>query len=142
MFDTLYTQIGAIVMVAVLAFAMLKGEEPERAFAGVYLVAWLASMLVQHESNLFDWQPVIAMLDIVILLFLAGLSWKSKRSWPAWAMGFQLLALMGLILPWVDVRPPMWSYIAVVNIATIGILGSLAVGTFWVWQERRAAGLE
>ena len=36
MFDTLYTQIGAIIMVVVLAFAMLKGEEPERAFAGVY----------------------------------------------------------------------------------------------------------
>ena len=49
---------------------------------------------------------------------------------------------MGLVLPWVDVRPPMWSYIAVVNISVFGVLGSLAVGTFWVWQERRAAGLE
>lgn len=142
MFDTLYTQIGAIVMVAVLAFAMLKGEEPERAFAGVYLVAWLATMLIQHESDLFHWQPLVALLDVVILIFLIGLSWKSKRAWPAWAIGFQLLALMGLVLPWVDVRPPMWSYIAVVNISVFGVLGSLAVGTFWVWQERRAAGLE
>ncbi|MFN3814737.1 hypothetical protein [Brevundimonas sp.] len=142
MFDTLYTQIGAVFMIAALAFAMIKGEEPERAFSGVYLVAWLASMLVQNESDLFRWQPVIALLDVVVLLSLIGLSWKSTRSWPVWAMGFQLLVLMGLVIPLMDVRPPAWSYIAVVNLGAYGVIGSLAVGTFWAWQERRAAGLE
>lgn len=142
MFDTLYTQIGAVYMLAVLAFAMLKGEEPERAFAGVYLVAWLASMLVQNESDLFHWQPLIALLDVVILVVLIGLSWKSTRSWPVWAIGFQLLVLMGLLIPWFDLRMPAWSYFAVVNLGTFGIMACLAVGTFWAWQERKAAGLE
>lgn len=142
MFDTLYTQIGAIIVVAVLGFAFWKGEEPERIGAGVYLVAWLASMLVQSDSGLYAWQPAIFALDCVILAVLVGLSWKSGRSWPVWASGFQLLVLMGLIVPWLDLRPPAWSYIAVVNLGTYGVLACMAVGTFWVWQERRAAGLE
>ena len=36
----------------------------------------------------------------------------------------------------------MSAFIAVVNLASLGILLSIAVGTFWAWQERRAAGLE
>ena len=28
------------------------------------------------------------------------------------------------------------------NTAIIGVLVAIAVGTFWAWQERRAAGLE
>jgi len=142
MLDTLYSQIGAVIMVAVLAFAMVKGEEPERAFSGVYLVAWLATMLIQSESDLFHWQPMIALLDVVVLVFLIGLSWRSTRTWPVWAIGFQLLLLMGLLIPWFDMRVPAWSYFAVGNIGTFGVLICLAVGTFWAWQERRAAGLE
>ena len=69
-------------------------------------------------------------------------SLNAGSAWPAWALAFQLLGLAGLVMPWFDVRPPAWSYIAVVNIGAYGILGSLAVGTFWAWQERRAAGLE
>jgi hypothetical protein len=30
----------------------------------------------------------------------------------------------------------------VINLASTGILSAIAVGTFWAWQERRAAGLE
>jgi hypothetical protein len=28
------------------------------------------------------------------------------------------------------------------NMANYGLLVAMAVGTFWAWQERRAAGLE
>ena len=142
MFDTLYSQIGAIVVVAVLGFTFMKGEEPERIAGGVYLVAWLATLLIQSNTNLYTWQPAVFALDCIVLAVLVGLSWKSGRTWPIWASGFQLLVLMGLIIPWLDVRPPAWSYFAVANLGTYGVLTCLAVGTFWTWQERRAAGLE
>ncbi|MGQ2991500.1 hypothetical protein [Brevundimonas sp.] len=41
-----------------------------------------------------------------------------------------------------DLRPSMLNYISVINLAGYGVLVALAVGTFWAWQERRAAGLE
>ena len=34
MFDTLYSQIGSAIAVAVVAFAFLRGDEPERVGAG------------------------------------------------------------------------------------------------------------
>ncbi|MFT4953906.1 MAG: hypothetical protein ACI8U3_000268 [Brevundimonas sp.] len=142
MFETLYTQIGAVLVVAVLGFALWKGEEPERGFAGLYLVAWLATMLVQNRTDLFHLQYGMLAIDLVFLVFLIGLTWKTDRTWPSWALAFQLLILAGILIPWFDPRLPAWSHLAVLNLATLGLLGSLAVGTFWVWQERRAAGLE
>ena len=54
MFDTLYSQIGAAFIVLVLGFAFLKGEETERIAAGAYGLGWLASMLVQNDSDLYS----------------------------------------------------------------------------------------
>jgi ABC-type transport system involved in cytochrome c biogenesis permease subunit len=49
---------------------------------------------------------------------------------------------MSHILTLVDIRPPVSAFYAVINLASIGILLSIAIGTFWAWQERQAAGLE
>ena len=99
-------------------------------------------MLLQHRSDLYHLQYGIVAIDFVVLVFLIGLTWKTDRVWPSWALAFQLLVAVGLLIPWFDLRLPTWSHIAVANIGALGVLGSLAVGTFWVWQERRAAGLE
>jgi hypothetical protein len=142
MFDTLYSQIGAIFMVAVLLFAFLKGDEPERISAGGYAVAWLASMLVQDDSDLYGVQWGLFAVDLVVLLMFGGLVWKFRRSWLIWASAFQLLAVSSHIMVMFDLRPSMDAFITVLNIATYCLLISMAVGTFWAWQERRAAGLE
>ncbi len=52
MFDTLYSQIGAAISVAVVAFAFLKGDEPERVGAGAYALGLLASLLLQVDAGL------------------------------------------------------------------------------------------
>jgi hypothetical protein len=36
----------------------------------------------------------------------------------------------------------MLAFYTVLNLAGYGILAAIAVGTFWAWQDRRAAGLE
>jgi hypothetical protein len=35
--------------------------------------------------------------------------------------------------------PPGLSFYAIQNLASLGILVAITAGTFWVWQERRAA---
>lgn len=142
MFDTLYAQIGAIVMIAVGVFAFVKGDEPERVGAGAYLFAWFASLLVQGDGRLYDVQWGMFAIDIVMLLVFGGLVWKSRRSWPVWACALQLLAVMSHIMIMVDLRTPVASFYTVLNVASYGIVLSIAIGTFWAWQERRAAGLE
>ena len=142
MFDTLPAQIGAVVIVLVLGFAFLKGEDAERIAAGAYGLGWLASLLVQMDSNLYGAQWSMMAIDIVMLLVLGGLVWKSHRTWPTWACASQLLVVTAHVLMTLDLRPPISSYYTVINLAGYGVLIAMAVGTFWVWQERRAAGLE
>ena len=142
MFDTLPSQIGAAFAVAVVAFAFLKGDEPERMGAGAYVLALFASQLIQDSGKLHGTNWGLMAIDLVMLAVYAGLAWKSHRSWPVWVCALQSLILMSHVLTLVDVRPPAAAFFAVINLASYGVLLALAVGTFWAWQERRAAGLE
>lgn len=142
MFDTLASQIGAVFVVGICLFAFLKGNEPERIAAGAFVLGWFASMLTQDDGDLHTVQWLVLAIDTGMLLLLIGLVWKSRSSWPAWGAACQLLVVMSHFISMSDLRPSMGNYIAVINIAGYGVLISLAVGTFWAWQERRAAGLE
>ncbi len=142
MFDTLASQIGAIFVVAVCVFAFLKGNEPERIVAGAYVLGWFASLLMQNDSDLFNTQWGLVAIDVAMLLLLAAMVWKSRVTWPVWAAACQLLVVMSHFVSMSDLRPAMINYIAVINLAGYGVLVALAVGTFWAWQERHAAGLE
>lgn len=142
MFDTLPTQIGAGFTVLVVAFAFLKGDEPERIAAGAYVLAWFATLLVQGDGSVGGTQWGMMGIDIIMLGVYIGLAWKSRRAWPVWAAALQSLVVMSHILSLVDIRPPISAFYAVINLASTGILLVIAIGTFWAWQERRAAGLE
>lgn len=142
MIDTLAGQIGAAFMVSACGFAMLKGDEPERLGAGAFMIAWLASLLIQNDSNLYAIPLGLFAIDVVTLMVFIGLAWKSRRAWPIWASGLQLLSVSSHILGMIEVRASLASFYAVMNLAGYGILITLAVGTFWAWQERRAAGIE
>jgi len=76
-----------------------------------------------------------------MLVVLAALVWKSRRVWPVWAAACQLLVVTSHVLSIFDVRPSVSAFLTVVNLAGYGVLVALAVGTFWAWPERRAAGL-
>ncbi len=142
MFDTLYSQIGAVVAVIVVAFAFLKGDEPEKIGGATYVLAWFASMLVQDDTRLYGVQWGMFAIDTVVLTVYGALAWKSRRAWPVWACALQLLAVMSHIMSFIDLRPPAASFYTVINLSQYGVLLALAVGVFWAWQERRAAGLE
>lgn len=140
MFDTLYAQIGAAIGVVVVAFAFLKGDEPERVGAGAYALGSLAAVLVQNDGQLYGPQWGMMAIDTVMLPVYAGLAWKSGRSWPVWASALQALVVMTHVSTMVDVRPPAAAFYAVTNLASYGILAAIALGTFQAWRDRRVAG--
>lgn len=142
MFDTLYAQIGTAISLVVVAFAFLKGDEPERVGAGAFALALLASLLLQDDSQLSGPQWGLMGVDTVMLGVYAALAWKSRRSWPVWAGALQALIVMSHLLTVVDLRPPLAAFYAVMNLANYGILLAIAAGTFHSWRERRAEGLE
>ena len=129
-------------MVAVATFAFLKGDDPERIGAGAYLLAWFASLLTQGDGKLYDVQWGMFAIDVAVLAVFGGIAWKSHRAWPIWATALQLLVVMSHVMIMIDLRTPIASFYAVLNLAGYAILICIAIGTFWAWQERRAAGLE
>ena len=129
-------------MVAISTFAFLKGDEPERMGAAAYLLAWFASLLAQSDGRLYDVPLALFAIDVVVLMVFGALAWKSQRAWPIWATALQLLVVMSHVMILIDLRPPIASFYMVMNLVGYGVLLCLAVGTFWAWQERRAAGLE
>lgn len=142
MFDTLYSQIGVAVGVVVVAFAFLKGDEPERVGAGAYALGSLAALLVQKDSQLYGPQWGLMVVEAVVLAAYVGVAWKSRRSWPIWAGALQSVVVMSHVLTTTDVRPPIAAYYAVINLASYGILLVLALGVVQAWRDRRAYGLE
>lgn len=141
MFDTIYSQIGAAVGVVVVAFAFLKGDEPERVGAGAYALGSLAALLLQDDSQLYGPQWGLMIVETVLLAAYVALAWKSRRSWPVWASGLQSLVVMSHLLTTTDVRPPIAAFYAVINLASYGILLVLALGVLQAWRDRRTLGL-
>lgn len=142
MFDTPQAQIGAALSVAVIAFALLKGDEPERTGSVAYGLAWFASLLIQGDGVGGGVSWGLAAVDLILLGVFSGLAWKSRRAWPAWASGLQSLVVMSHLLTFIDARPPLMAFYVVVNLASYGILVTLAVGAWLAWRDRRAAGVE
>lgn len=139
MFETLYAQIGAVFVVCICLFAFLKGDEPERIGAGAYIVGWLGSLVTQEALHMDSPQYGILTFDVAMLAVLCGLAWKSRRSWPVWAAALQLVAVMSNTLVMIDPRAPLASLFTILNLTGYGVLICIAVGTFWAWQERKAA---
>lgn len=142
MFETLSSQIGAALVLLTCGFAFWKGDEPERIVAGAYILGWFASLLVQSELDFVSATYGIAVIDLTMLVLLGAMTWKSRKVWPIWGCACQLLIVMSHLLVFVDQRPSATSFIAIINLAGYGVMLALAVGTFWAWQERRAAGVE
>lgn len=142
MFDTPYTQIATAIGVVVVAFAFLKGDEPERVGGGAYAIGALATLLVQDDSRLYGAQWPLILVETAMLIAYVALAWKSRRSWPIWAAALQSVVVMCHILPAVDLRPPLAAFYAVINLASYGILLVLALGVLQAWRDQRALGLE
>lgn len=139
MFETIYSQVFAAVAVLVVVFAFFKGDEPERIGAASYALVILATLMIRDGTSLSLPRWGVMGMDTVLLAVLVGLGWHTRRAWLVWASAFQALIVTGHILIAANLRPPSDAFATVNNLANYGLLIAMAVGTFWAWQERRAA---
>lgn len=141
MFDSIHVQIGMALAILVVGFMFIKGDEPERFAGGLYLLISLAGVLI--SDNYYEDGPLwgrMALDGLQLLVFL-GLVLHSRRGWLIWASAFQALIFTGHVLIATNLRPPLGAFAAMNNVANYAVLIAMAVGTFWAWQERRAAAL-
>lgn len=139
--DSLFSQIQAIVWLGVCAFALFKGDRPERIAGGALVIAWLATLTVHRINASNDYADIawaVMAVEGVVLLVLVGLAWKSEHAWPVWACGFQAITVMVQIITLIDFRIGIIAYLSAQAVGTYGVLACLAIGTFWAWQIREA----
>lgn len=127
----------SVVLVTVSAFALFKGEEPERMGAGALLIAWLASANV-YRLGLNLAPAALFAIDLALLAALCVIAFRTGRQWPIWAVAFHLLSMLSHAVVILNVTGAGRGYVQALSIASLGVIGALAVGTFWVWQEREA----
>ncbi|MBF0663926.1 MAG: hypothetical protein IR159_00020 [Brevundimonas sp.] len=141
MFETIYSQIVLAVAIVVVTFAFLKGDETERVGAAAYALVVLATAMIKDGTSLGVPRWGVMGIEIVLLAVFIGLAWHSRRTWPVWAASFQAIIVTGHVLIVANLRPPSNAFATVINMSNYGLLIALAVGTFWAWQERRAANM-
>ena len=124
-----------------VTFAFWKGDEWERLGAAAYAMAYLATTMIRGDAtpNIPRWGMMG--IEIVLLVVFVGLAWHSRRAWPVWAASFQALVVTSYILVAANLRPPVNAAATVINMSNYGIMITIAVGTFWAWQERRVAAM-
>lgn len=139
MFETIYAQLVAIAAVLVVAFAFWKGDEPERMGTAAYALVFLGGLVVPGNDDLGAPQWGLMAMDTVLLAVFLGLASHSRRAWLVWASAFQALIVTVHVLVAVNLRPESDAFATAYNMSNYGLLIAMAVGTFWAWQERRAA---
>ena len=141
MFETIYSQLVLAAAVIVVIFAFWKGDEPERMGAAAYAMVFLAVTMIKDGTSLNVPRWGVMGLEVVLLVVFVGIAWHSRRAWPVWAASFQALIVTCHALVAANLRPPSNAVAAVINMSNYGLLIAMAVGTFWAWQERRAASM-
>jgi hypothetical protein len=139
--ETIYSQLVAAAAVLVAAFAFWKGDEPERIGTAAYGLVFLGGLMVPGNDDLGAPQWGLMAMDIVLLTVFLGLAFHSRRAWLVWASAFQALIVTVHILVAANLRPESDAFATAYNMSNYGLLITMAVGTFWVWQERRAASM-
>lgn len=141
MFLTIYSQLVLAAAILVVTFSFIKGGEPERMGAAAYAMVFLAVTMIKDGTSLNFPRWGVMGMEIVLLIVLIGIAWHSRRAWPVWAASFQAMIVTCHALIAANLRPPQNAVATVINMSNYGLLIALAVGTFWAWQERRAAAM-
>lgn len=141
MFETIIGWIGALLMLGGCTFALTLGGKVERIGATAYLLCWLFSTFARHSfADAAVGVIFILLIDAALLITFGALVWKSQNNWPVWATAFQLLVVTLQFLYLIDFGPTISAYFTIVNVASVGIIVSLIIGTFSAWQERAVIG--
>ncbi|HEX8233267.1 MAG TPA: hypothetical protein VF559_07985 [Caulobacteraceae bacterium] len=128
------TRLFFAVLVLTCGFAWWKGGRTERWGAAAFIAAWLASTLAQMLSHSFTPTLSLAVIDILLLLALVRLAWKSTRSWPALAAGLQAAAIAAHLAFALRLGGPPRVYLTALTVASYGELLVLAIGAWRHWR--------
>lgn len=94
----------------VCVLAAWRGRDEERLAAGGLLANWALSMVV-FRSESEDTQWAVSLLDGALTVLYLWIALRSRRYWPLFAAGFQLLVMVTHLGHALDSRVSGWAYL-------------------------------
>jgi hypothetical protein len=124
------------------AFAWWRGQWPERAAATAYLLAWLATELLQPDLyHRFRYMEAgVLVVDAALVAALAYLAIRSGRGWLIWATAFQLLSTSAHLARAMDPSFSALAYAIMEGASSYPTQIALAFGIFWNPAPPRTKG--
>lgn len=124
---------------AVCAIAVWRGRDDERLAAGGLLANWALSILLVRASDgtaseATQWE--IFGVDTALLGLYVWIALRSRRYWPLFATGFQVLVVVTHLGRVVDPRVSGWAYITAGLIWAYLVLFTIGYGA---WTAPRYA---
>ena len=139
MFETPQAQVNALLALAVCAFALWKGDRPEKLGGGVLAAAWIISDLAQDWPRADGPEYGIMAVDVAYFAFSLWLGLSSGRLWALFVAAFQLLIVLTHVATIIDLRIGQFGFFSAYFIWSYLIIVALAVGTVQA-MRRRARG--
>lgn len=122
----------------ICALAVWRGGLEERLAAGANLLAWVLTRLVFADgSELIQW-PVLA-IDTAFLVLLMWIALRTRRHWPLFAAGFQLLGVVTHLARAADAGVSGWAYLTAALLWNYLVLYAIGYGAWTAPRYARAA---
>jgi hypothetical protein len=124
----------------ICAIAVWRGRDEERLAAGGMLANWALSILLVRAnggvtSEATQWE--IFTVDTALLGLYLWIAMRSRRYWPLFAAGFQVLVVVTHLGRAVDPRVSGWAYITAGLVWAYMVLFTIGYGS---WTAPRYAG--
>jgi len=124
---------------SVCALAIWRGRDEERLAAGGMLANWALSLVV-FKSQSEDTQWAVFAFDAALSAVMLWVALRSRRHWPLFAAGFQLLVMVTHVGHAVDSRVTGWAYLTAQLAWAYLVL--LAIGYGAITAPRRYAEID
>jgi len=110
-----------LLLIAVAAYAFLRGRSDERMAAAICVVATIATRMVLSPTpdRYSGVETGVFLVDLLTLAGFVAIAVRTDRFWPLWVAGLQLTTLVAHLLKAVDVSLLPHAY--------------AAAGRFWVY---------
>ncbi|MFT4955400.1 MAG: hypothetical protein ACI8U3_001788 [Brevundimonas sp.] len=123
-----------------LVLLFLIGDWGERAASVVYLVAIIVTPLVD-DLHIQNWRYGVAGVEVAVLVAIWILAEVRERWWLTAAAGFQLIAVLTFVIPWI--MPPgfyfVWTEVSIRHAVWLLLVLTFFAGAMEAWAARRFA---
>ena len=127
-----------VLLVAVSAYAFLRGRSDERMAAAICIIATIATRLVLSPvtSRYSGIEFGVFVVDLLTLAGFVAIALRTDRFWPLWVAGLQLTTLVAHMLKAIKIDLLPHAYAAAGRFWVYPIFLIIVVGT-WRSHQRR-----